>query len=336
MTFELGLTQTDKVFAANLLAANLVAIANARGAEQEKLLRGTGIFSSDLTSQRRVSASQLLRLVGNAQTYVQGYDCAFQAGRNLVSSHSNALLHVLTYSSNFESALRAITVAQTVISPFISATVHRDGEWGYLLLQDALGAGKRFGFMLEMYCSALVALSKQCVGRRIPFHFSFPFPRPRHIQEYEENLGYRLKFDQPVCMIKFPISDLHTPFILANRVAKKYALTGVMSARPCRYTFLDQVRRILRKESAITLPVLAEKFALSPATLKRKLAEHGVSFKQLYDETRRQQVVCCLQLQQLNNEQSANQLAISDMTNFRRAVKRWTGFTPSELRQAWF
>jgi AraC-like DNA-binding protein len=72
---------------------------------------------------------------------------------------------------------------------------------------------------------------------------------------------------------------------------------------------------------------------MSAASLKRKLSEHQTSFSDLHDNIRRQQAIFYLQVQKLNNEQSAVKMAFSDITNFRRAVKRWTGLTPSELRQ---
>jgi len=35
----------------------------------------------------------------------------------------------------------------------------------------------------------------------------------------------------------------------------------------------------------------------------------------------------------MNNEQVAAHLHFNDITNFRRAFKRWTGLTPSDSRQ---
>ena len=68
------------------------------------------------------------------------------------------------------------------------------------------------------------------------------------------------------------------------------------------------------------------------ATFKRKLKQHGSSFQELQDQLRKQQAVYWLQLQGLNNEESAIKMEFSDIPNFRRAVKRWTGLTPSQLR----
>jgi AraC-like DNA-binding protein len=64
------------------------------------------------------------------------------------------------------------------------------------------------------------------------------------------------------------------------------------------------------------------------------LKEHNISFQQLVDELCCQEALYYLQIQKLKNQQSATNMRFNDVNNFRRAVKRCTGLTPSELRQA--
>ena len=80
------------------------------------------------------------------------------------------------------------------------------------------------------------------------------------------------------------------------------------------------------------LPELAEKLAISPATLKRKLKEFNTSYRQLSEEVWRNYALVLLSVHKANNEEAARQMGINDLPNFRRTVKRLTGKTPSELR----
>ena len=116
-------------------------------------------------------------------------------------------------------------------------------------------------------------------------------------------------------------------------MSESKALRRFLEQREYRVTLLDAVRYYLRRSSNASLPAIAGKLGLSPASLKRKLADHDTTFSLLHDDIRRQQAIYYLQVQKLNNEQSALKMAFTDITNFRRAVKRWTGQTPSQLRE---
>lgn len=328
------LTRTDKALPARQLAQSLVQVAVARGAPEQKLLRGTGIFSEDLLTAKPISCNQLQRLCGNATQHYKGFDLAFQFGHHLVSAFVNDALPYFTHAQNFGECLRALPSFQTRLYPFVSAFRYDEGDDILLVLQDAMGSGKQFRFMAEAYCAALVALARHCTGKRLALHFSFPFARPRQIQEYEEGLGFRLAFDQPFFTIKVARAELATPCLQPNRMFKQFALRRFLEQREYRVTLLDAVRYHLRRSSNATLPAIAGELGISPASLKRKLADHDTTFSLLHDDIRRQQAIYYLQVQKLNNEQSALKMAFTDITNFRRAVKRWTGLTPSQLREA--
>jgi AraC-like DNA-binding protein len=78
---------------------------------------------------------------------------------------------------------------------------------------------------------------------------------------------------------------------------------------------------------------LAEQLTMSQATLKRKLSQHNVTYQQVFDMVRQQQAVFLLTEQHFNNEKIAHVLNFSDITNFRRSFKRWTGLTPQALKK---
>ena len=327
------LTANDKVLPGRQLAANLVAVAVARGAPEHKLLRGTGIFTDDLVGDSTLSCRQIQKLAANATQYAKGYDVAFRFGQQLITGSMNDALPYFMHARHFGQCLRALPVFQPLVSPFVSAQRFEDDDCYYYLLQDAMGCGKLFVFMVEAYCAALVALAKMCTGKRLPFHFDFPFGRPRHIQEYEENLGFRLRFNQPVFAIRIEKQAMSVPCLQPNLTLQAYARHRLNRQMHYRRGLLDSVRALLHRNSSLTLPEAAARLNMSAASLKRKLSEHQTSFSDLHDNIRRQQAIFYLQVQKLNNEQSAVKMAFSDITNFRRAVKRWTGLTPSELRQ---
>jgi len=328
------LSRDDKFMGAHQLAASLLDIAHARGVDHHRLVRGTGIFIEDVKVAKQISAEQVFRLIENAQKLVPGYDCSFQLGRRLFPGSYGAVSEALMHARDMTDALRIVSRLKMQICPFVSCLSYCHNKQVYLLINDALGSGKNWQFIVECYLTALSSSLRLLCGHRIPLHFELPFPRPRYIQEYEENLGFRVQFDQPMLTVRFESKWLCTRFQQDSKTLRQYALLNATQSQVPQLAFIDAVRQRLRSHPHTSLQQAAEYFSMSPATLKRKLKLHGNSFQELHDDVRRQQAIYLIKHKGLNNEQSATQMAFSDVPNFRRAVKRWTGLTPSQLKEA--
>lgn len=323
----------DKFIPAHQLAASLIDLAISRGADKNRLMRGTRIFYQDIKSgTTTLSADQVLRLMANARSQVSGYDCSFQLGRRVFPGNYGAISSALMHCRNLQDALRLLSVFSMHICPFMHSNSYRDASQYHLEINDAIGCGEQWQFIVETYFTALVSACKLLLGQRVPFHFDFPFARPRYIQEYETNLGYRLNFSQKVLRIRVDLEWLNAPFHQQSQSLKWHAVQQLrQQAYPAR-GFVAAVRESLRYKRNQSLQDTAATFAMSPATFKRKLQQHGVRFQQLQDELGLQQAIYLLQVKKLNNEDSAQLMEFSDVPNFRRAVKRWSGFTPQQLR----
>jgi AraC-like DNA-binding protein len=81
-----------------------------------------------------------------------------------------------------------------------------------------------------------------------------------------------------------------------------------------------------------TLATIAKGLEVSDRSLRRQLREQGISFRGLLDELRMQIALKYLRTTRLANEDIALALGFSDATNFRRAFRRWTNKSPSEIR----
>jgi AraC-like DNA-binding protein len=71
---------------------------------------------------------------------------------------------------------------------------------------------------------------------------------------------------------------------------------------------------------------------MSPRTLRRKLSEHGTSFRKLVDELRMHVAIKYLRDTKLTAEDIASVMGFSDAANFRHAFRRWTGRAPLEYK----
>ena len=79
------------------------------------------------------------------------------------------------------------------------------------------------------------------------------------------------------------------------------------------------------------LETIAAGLKIAPRSLQRRLAEEGVSIRELTQRHRMQMATTLLSEGGMSVEDIAASLGYADGTSFWRAYKKWTGFAPSRL-----
>lgn len=165
-------------------------------------------------------------------------------------------------------------------------------------------------------------------------------PPPEGLESFAGPLP-RLRFQMPRAGIALPVSKqrLDQPLPTANPEAFNQAIAQCereSALNDIGDDVLAPVRAALTPgdDGYPTPEVLAETLNLSPRTLRRRLHEHGHSYKQLLEEARRRDSHQLLARPELEVRQVAAMLGYTDPANFTRAFKSWTGMAPSGWRQA--
>jgi AraC-like DNA-binding protein len=78
---------------------------------------------------------------------------------------------------------------------------------------------------------------------------------------------------------------------------------------------------------------VAQRLSISESTLQRKLAKEGTKFQQLLDQIRYRLALEYLQTTDLPIAEIAALLDYDNPANFRKAFKRWSSTTPSQIRE---
>ncbi|MGE3873006.1 MAG: helix-turn-helix domain-containing protein [Parvibaculaceae bacterium] len=71
---------------------------------------------------------------------------------------------------------------------------------------------------------------------------------------------------------------------------------------------------------------------MSVRTLQRRLASTGVSYSDLVDQERLVRALALIDDPSVKLGKIAGELGYADAANFVRAFRRWTGFSPSQVR----
>lgn len=320
----------DKVVPAYFLVNAAIEVAVPRGANKEKLLRGTSIFLEQLTPQSFLSARQCLTLLANVQSQCNSKDVSFLIGKSLADAWQSPFLQSLAHTRNLNCASKLMFQYRWYCFPFISFRPYRVNNNIVWALENTMGSKKQFSFLLEMSLSMLVSLVKQWLGKRADLMCHLDTGRPRNISDYETYLGLNTRFDSPISSVSISEHALFTDFPKEHNVS-------VISDIDINTDLPQQSLVDLVRFEAINMPNksqldIATDLGVSSATLKRSLSEHGTSFRALQEQAKRQQAIILLALQKLNNLQGASRMSVNDLPNFRRTIKRLTGYTPSELR----
>jgi AraC-like DNA-binding protein len=197
-------------------------------------------------------------------------------------------------------------------------------------VQDAFGA--------EILFTRLVSSTRQQGLRWVPASVRFVGPRPMYAEELEHILGTRCTYG---CWInelvvgeralgrRLPARD---PAVVAQ--LQRYA-DEILGTLPGGDPFIQRVRAAIgerMREAPPTLPDIARRLHIPPRSLQRRLTERGTSFKRLGDEIRRELVTAALECSRSSITGTALSLGFADVAGLYRALKRWTGLSPSAFR----
>ncbi|MEV0257646.1 AraC family transcriptional regulator [Streptomyces sp. NPDC050732] len=196
-------------------------------------------------------------------------------------------------------------------------------------------------FLAECLVIIWHRLCSWLIGRRIPLRWAeFGHPPPPHKDEYGLLFGCAVRFGAARTGAGFDPHWLDAPLIRDEAALDEMlrrAPFELLSRREYGTTVAEQVRRVLARalRTSPRLPSLGEiaaRLAVSPATLRRRLAEESTSYQQLKDAVRRDAAIAGLVEGREPIAELAARLGFSEDTAFHRAFRRWTGTTPGAYR----
>jgi AraC-like DNA-binding protein len=168
----------------------------------------------------------------------------------------------------------------------------------------------------------------------------FQHPQPADISEHLRIFRCPLLFEQADNALVYPKRLLSAP--LGQADAQMRLMLDAYADRQLAElkqgdSLLIRARELLAAQlvaGPVNLSTLAAALALSPRTLQRRLAEAGLSFSQLLDETRQPLVLHYLGDPTLELADIAFLLGFSEAGSLARAFRRWTGQSPGDYRRS--
>lgn len=164
-------------------------------------------------------------------------------------------------------------------------------------------------------------------------------PEPEGYRNRQQQVpGVRFNMPRAGVVLDGDSSWLDEPLPTANPEGLAQALTHC--ERESALTEIDndiarQVRAhlVLDQNGYPSPEQLADNLCLTPRTLRRRLYEQGLSYKQLLDDVRRRDSCHLLATSGMEVQSISELLGYADPANFTRAFKSWTGLAPRMWRR---
>ena len=195
---------------------------------------------------------------------------------------------------------------------------------------------------IEASLGACIVLLRRFTGVAIKVvQVSFPHRAPADTSAHVEIFGTRdLRFGAPFVGIVFPASvpDLRhqsaDPGLLAFLRWQAEAMIEARGGADLSALVRQGLQEALVRGEEASLDRVAQSLGMTGRTLQRRLAKDEVRFSALLEHVRCERAQELLQRPRADLDDIAERIGLSDARSLRRALKRHTGRTSSELRRS--
>ena len=168
-------------------------------------------------------------------------------------------------------------------------------------------------------------------------HVQLAHRRPRNVAPYRQLFHAHVKFDAKISGIAFPATDLGREIATANAAIRDRLLESVEAIEQLELmSYRERVERILHQviwSGDFSIDAVARALRVQERTLRRRLADEGVNFRQILIETRGELAAQLLENSNLPVASIAAVLRYDDPTAFARAFRAWSGISPAGWRK---
>jgi AraC-like DNA-binding protein len=158
-----------------------------------------------------------------------------------------------------------------------------------------------------------------------------------YAQRYETYFRCPIHFADTAIRFEFDASVIDMP--LQNASPELAQMNDQNVARYLtkldRSDIVNQVRCVIVDNIGsqnITKQHVADKLFMSTRSLQNKLAARSTSFQEILDSTRKTLAISYMNAKNITITEMAYLLGFTDVSNFTRAFRRWTGVSPSSFR----
>ncbi|MEM6630653.1 MAG: AraC family transcriptional regulator ligand-binding domain-containing protein [Bacteroidota bacterium] len=190
------------------------------------------------------------------------------------------------------------------------------------------------------FSATVVVLQAMTETEISPISVSFKHAAPTDLMSHHEGFKCPVYFNQPHYEMVYTASDLDMRTAKADKSINKFLLERVeeetkgLAISPIKIASDVEDLIIDALPSGIpSINQIGEHMGMSSRTLTRRLADSGVTFRELVRQTQEKISKKLLKHSTSSMSEIAFQTGFSEQSAFNRAFKRWTGQSPTTFRK---
>ncbi len=310
-----------------------------RGVHLERFAEEVGLDLKLLEDPTmRLSQPQYERIAERALAETGDPYLGLHVGARTPTNAFSVLGHLITSCPTLRDASHAFETYQSLLLEGATWTLHVEGDVARqtLGLPAELDRFKALGvdFGLAFTCTVM----RSFVGDVKFVEVLFEREAPADTRPYEDFFGTTVRFSAGENAVRYPASLLdlkqpHTDVGLREMLGRRADSMLADLRSPDRLP--GRIRDYLTTHAhpnTVTVRAVSDAFGIPERTLRRRLVEVGLSFRDLSDMTLRDLACAALRDEPTSIKEIAYRLGFNDLSTFYRAFKRWTGHTPAEYR----
>lgn len=191
----------------------------------------------------------------------------------------------------------------------------------------------------ELSLGMFLNVIRECLGPHwAPDEVHFEHPRPEGWKEHQRAFSAPVYFSQRSNALLLHPDVLATPMPARDArlmAAMRLCLKQLSDRTDLRAKVTDKIRGVVRARLADGVPTLdsvAHDLRLPLGVVVKELGYEGLSYKELIEQTRKELAISYISQRQLPLSEIAFLLGYSELSAFSRAVRRWTGHSPRDVR----
>ncbi len=311
------------------------------GLSVERCLLNTGLSPLQLAElHSEIEGAQELQLIRNLlDALPEQHDLGLQAGLRYQLTTYGIWGYALLSSQTFRQAADLGLRYLDLTFAFNRITLSEEADQAHLDLDGSHLPSHLRDFLLLRDAVAVMVIQRELTGAKMPLNrVQLSMPAPTDPVRFIEQFGLFPEFACTRNRISLPRRLLDLPLPRANPHSAQLCelqCQALLAKRHVRSGLAGQIRdRLLSTPGRLPdMELIASELNISSRTLRRRLEDQGSSFRQLQEEVRQALAEELLAIASLSQEEIADRLGYSEMSNFLHAFKRWKGITPGQYRQ---
>lgn len=323
--------------------ATLVEAAAAAGIAPEKTMAGTGLDAELIRDpQALTSIGQYAAACENILASGADRNVAFDVGARLhlpvYGLYGYALMCSPTVRDFCDFAVRYHRLA----TPMLRMSWRQEGDvaiWDFAeIYHEAMSPAVRH-FILRQQMMMTVTHLRDIAGPDVwPDRALLALPEGEDNKADEQALGCPCQFGSSVHQLHYPAAVLDQETRFANRVTYAWleeSCEESLGQASDGAGLTDRISLLLTRspDLSLTMAAVADLLGMSERTLRRRLDQEAMRFADILDDVRRARALRLVEKTRMSADEIAAKVGFSDTSNFRRAIKRWTGRTFREVRR---